>query len=141
MSDKVNRCIKAFNFTIERIGKHLTDEFPNNLNLYSYDKIVSGIIEKNKSKPIDLFTEHILKNDKYHIAILTGDEEFFKSNRHENFTSADDEKIHAMFHFKDCWDKMTDDSKVYIKCSMKTLINISKKYVDLNCEMLSQLKK
>lgn len=140
LKDKINNCVKMFNTVSERIGKHLLNEFPGNLELCAYDHIVAKIIEKRPTKPIDLFTEHIFNNDTYRKAILAGDEEFFRSNRHENLTSSDEDRIQAMFQFKTCWTKMTSESKEYIKKSMQQLIKISAQYVENNCQLTDKTK-
>jgi hypothetical protein len=132
---KIDNLINMFNVIVDKIGKHLLNEFPGNIRLYSYDQIVGGIIKQNPRKAIDLFAEHIYANAEYRKAILEGDEKFFKSNRHENLTSSDEDRIKAMFQFKECWDQMTKESKQYIKKSMSQLVNISEMYVNFMCEV------
>jgi len=138
---KINSCISMFNITAERIGKHLVNEFPGNLHLYSYDSIVTSIIRKNPRSPIDLFADHIFTNDKYRQAILDGDENFFKENRHENLTSSDEDRIKAMFQFKSCWGEMSDASKEYVKRSMTQLVIICGQYIELMCKIQDYKKK
>src|ERR1700722_18726427 len=96
----------VFNAVSEGIGKRLLAEFPTNRDLVIYNQIVTGIIKKKPFEPISIFMVHIYANDTYREAILNGDEKFFRSSRHENLTSSDEDRIKAMFQFQSCWDKM-----------------------------------
>jgi hypothetical protein len=126
---EMNNLTSMFNAISEGIGKRLVAEFPGNRDLVIYNQIITSIIKKKPLEPISIFMVHIYGNDKYREAILNEDEKFFKSSRHENLTSSDEDKIKAMFQFQSCWDKTGDELKKIIKSSMKKLVEIAGDYI------------
>ena len=127
-------CIKIFNSLCMKVAELLLSEFPKNMELTIYEAIVKKVIEKNYEEPISLFLVHVFQNKEYREAIMNGDENFFKSNRHENLTSSDEDRIKAMFQFKSCWNEMNDVSKNYIKEAFKKMIKVCNTYLDSKCD-------
>lgn len=140
---EMNNLASMFNAISEGIGKRLVAEFPANRDLVIYNQIVTGIIKKKPFEPISIFMVHIYGNDQYREAILNADEKFFRSSRHENLTSSDEDRIKAMFQFQSCWDKMSDELKKIVKTSMKKLVEISGDYILVkgdHSDMTNQLR-
>lgn len=127
-------CVNIFNSLCIKIGEHLLSEFPKNMELFIYDDIVRKVIKKNHEEPISLFLIHVFQNKQYRQAIMDSDENFFKSNRHDNLTSSDEDRIKAMFQFKSCWNEMNDESKNYIKAAFKKMVELCDTYLNTKCD-------
>jgi hypothetical protein len=129
----LNNCVCIFNSLCVKIGEHLISEFPKNFDLFIYNDIVQKVIKKNPDEPINIFLVHIFNNATYRKAIMDSDENFFKSNRHDNLTSSDEDRIKAMFQFKSCWNEMNEMSKEYVKEAFKKMVRLCNTYLDNQC--------
>ncbi len=134
LDTKCEKCVNMFNSVCDKIGKHLTSDFPNNRELYVYNDVVTNITKKKPEEPISIFLVNVYDNDDYREAIKNGDEQFFNNGTHENLTKNDEDNLKAMFQFKSCWKDMSDSSKMFIKEAMKTLINICDTYLIAKCD-------
>lgn len=138
--EQVNNCVDIFNTICQKIGEHLTSEFPGNRDLNIYNDVVNNVIKKNPTEAISIFLVNIYSDDKYRESILDGDEKFFIKNNHNALAKNDKDAVQAIFNFQSCWGKMNVESKTLVKDSMKALVNICETYLEAKDE-LNKLKK
>lgn len=128
INENLKQCILIFNTIICDISTILVQSFPNDQNMFMYNKYITSLVESNPVDPISTFILNIYCNDTYKKYILEGNDKFFVESNHEDITT-DDKKIKTMFQFKSCWKMMDDNTKNYIKNSLKTLVDVSEKYI------------
>ena len=102
-------------------------------------EVAESFSSQKPEEPIAYFLYHIYRNDDYRINILKENDDFFMGKFKElddNFSSDDNNIISAkymvkLFEFKELWAEMDMMSKLYVKRSMKALVQISQKYISL----------
>ena len=130
---KINKCVLAFNTIIEKISNILLNEFPRNNEIVLYNSLSTEIIKQNKTELISVFLKNIYSNDKYRESIISGNDDFFLNNQYDDIP--DKNAYVTIFQFKSCWNNMNDDLKKYIIESLKSLINISEKYIEFKSDL------
>ena len=130
-NEKIKKYVNMFNTVLNNINETILLNIENNIVIQSYVGTIKNIIRDSPDELIFIFIKNIYSNQEYKQNILSGDDKFFINNSYENVTN-DDNMIKL---FKSCWIILSDESKIYIKNAMKTLINISSKYIEMQCEM------
>lgn len=130
INKKLSLCIELFNTIIIDLKKIISKETAGNIAINIYSGVVDKIIETRKYEPISFFIRHIYSNDSYRNNIIEGNESFFADQNFDDITKEDEKKIKLLFQFKSYWKDFTLEKKEFIKNSMKTLVNICKKYIE-----------
>lgn len=101
--------------------------------------IAKSFVKKKPEEPIAYFLYHIYKNDEYRTNILEENDSFFlgKFEEMNDINNLDTEEVKEintnymvkLFEFKELWKEMDIMSQMYVKRSMKGLVQISQKYV------------
>jgi hypothetical protein len=110
---------------IDFVSNSVPDSFFNKNN-----KKLHTFISKYSESAITNFIQYIYSNDEYRVRLRSMDDRFFIE---QDFNTLDIKSTHIkkLFYFKDLWiNNFDDESKMLIKKSMKTLINISEKYIN-----------
>jgi len=119
-----------FNIVILGIVDFVSDCVPDSF-FNQNNKKLHNFISKCPESGIVNFIQHIYSNDEYRIRLRDMDDRFFIE---QDFNDLDIKSTHIkrLFYFKDLWiNNFDDESKNLIKKSMKTLINISEKYINI----------
>lgn len=128
-NEKLQMCIKMFNSLSEDMGNLLKKEFPYDQSMSIYSGVVSELIRNKPVEPISFFATNVYSNDTYRKYIIEGNEKFFLGNSY-NELGTDAENVKMLFEFKNCWGKMNDSSKEYIKNVFKTLVKVTAQYIE-----------
>jgi hypothetical protein len=139
LTEEINKFVNMFNSVCKQMGIHMLGKFPKERNICIYNDIISNIVKKKPEEPISIFLMKVWANDKYKNSIITSDEEFFTNGNHSDLTQGDQDNVNMLFQFREYWEKLGQDSKIYIKKAMITLVNICDAYVESNDE-LNKLK-
>lgn len=128
MSDikKLSKLESKFNLILLGMIKYII-EYHDDAKIKLLSIIVEKIISNKPEEPISCFLLHIYRNDEYRINILNENDNFFMNQDISEIKNSS--MIKQAFEFKDLWTKIDDDTKTYIKRSMKALVLISQKYV------------
>jgi hypothetical protein len=137
--EEINNYVNMFNTICKQVGSHLLGKFPKDRNMHIYNDVITDIIKKKPSEPISIFIMQIWAKDTYKNSILESNEVFFTNGDHNELTNGDEESVAALFQFKSCWGELNDDSKLFIKEAMKTLVNICDAYIE-NKDELNKLR-
>lgn len=129
INKKLELCIELFNTVLKDVKNIVSNELTGDFLTNMYNGVVDKIILVKPSEPILFFIKNVYSNDEYRKNIIDGNDEFFQNTKFDEIQN-DENKMKVLFQFKSCWYKLTDDKKIYIKNAMKTLIDISKKYIE-----------
>jgi hypothetical protein len=125
---KLDDLVCKFNIITMGIMNHVV-QYYNNIFIGNVKIVLENIIIKQPDELISGFLLHVYKNDEYRKNILEQNDNFFMQEDLEKVADGDQEKIVEMFKFKNLWQQFDDDTKVFIKKSMATLVMISQHYI------------
>lgn len=132
IQNKLNKCANMFNTIIVDVGELIKKEFPNQFT-EMYVSFLKSIAQEKPFEPISIFIKYVYMNDKYKKCLYDGDENFFLNfNDEYSFSEGEstlDQCVDMIFKFRNEWTRLSNDHKTYIKQCMKTLIDITDKYV------------
>lgn len=127
---KIELCVNAFNNMALEISKIMKTILPKDNEAKLYYNFFKQLVKAKPLEPISLFIDKVYSIDEYRLSIKNGNDEFFLDNNHENVIGDDKNKINKMFKFKSCWKELDGEVKHSIKEMMKTLINLTAKYIE-----------
>jgi hypothetical protein len=109
--------------------------FPNQ-SIKTLKTIIIEFIKSKPQEPILQFLQHIYRNDLYRESLRGGNDNFFigtiDSQSYDSDNSEiENDMIKKLFEFKEIWNRMDENTKQYIKKSMKCLVVISENYVKI----------
>lgn len=126
-----------FNLIIINMIKHLTDYY-SDPNMIQLKIILENIIIESADEPISCFLLKVYKHDNYRINILAQNDKFFideiNNNSDDDTISEyahDQDTMDKLFEFKNLWQQIDNDTKIFIKKSMMTLVRICDHYIPL----------
>jgi hypothetical protein len=96
--------------------------------------VIKNIIKKEPEEPIAYYITCIYNNDDYRKQINNKDDNFYTnqitidSNVIKNM-NIDEKKIKKVFEFKEIWKNIDNDTKKYIKKTMKIMNVLTSKYI------------
>jgi len=121
--------IFKFNIVVDGMIKHIVEKYKD--SKFSKIKILFDIFISNHSKePINMFLKKVYSNDKYRHNIIEENEDFFMNDTFDDVPDKDkDDAFKYIFHFRDLWKQISEDTKIYIKKSMYVLVKICEEYL------------
>lgn len=134
MSNNSKKNIKilenSFNKVITGMIEHLVTYYDyTDSNICKMKNMILESINNYPEEPISCFILNIYNNDEYRYYINNEDETFFLGETYDNITDGDENMIMKIFEFKTLWKQLDNDTKNFIKKSMKTLVQISRVYI------------
>ena len=130
INKKLSLCIELFNTVLIDIKNSIAKEIKNNITMNIYYGVIDKFISVRPNEPISFFIKHIYSNDIYRNSIIDGNEIFFSENNFSSLIKEDEKKLKSMFMFKECWVELSLERREFIKNAMKTLVDITKKYIE-----------
>lgn len=127
LKQNMNVCIEMFNNLLLDVTKTISDSIENDFMLKLYEKTIIHTTKSSPNEPISKFLIHICNNDNYRKNIVAGNDSFFINS--VDIDIKDKKDIDTLFKFRKYWTYMNDDTKKYIKESMKTMIKIADQYI------------
>jgi hypothetical protein len=127
--EKRKKLIFKFNTVVEGMIKHIVDKYKD--PQFSKIKMIFDIFVSQHSKdPINMFLKKVYSNDKYRHNLLEENEEFFMNNNYDDVPEEEkNDAFKYIFHFKELWQQISPDTKIYIKKSMYVLVKICEEYL------------
>ena len=125
--------VNKFNLVVINMIRHIT-EYYGDSNISQLKLVLEDIIINTPDEPIACFIMNVYKNDNYRHNILEQNDKFFldqldELDEFDESNKKEKETIVKMFEFKDLWYQIDDDTKNFIKKSMKALVIVSQKYI------------
>lgn len=132
INKKITLCIELFNTIVKDIKTTISRELPNSFSMSLYYMAVDRIVTTMPNEPISFFIKNIYCNDIFRKNIMEGNDAFFSESTTDGLgvSKNDENAINTLFQFKSCWKDLTNEKQLYIKKAMKTLIEITKKYIE-----------
>jgi hypothetical protein len=122
---KLSKLENKFNIILLGMIKYITN-YQNDAKITVLSTLIEQIISNKPDEPISCFLLYIYRNDDYRINILNENDAFFMNH---DISEIGNSMIKQVFEFKELWKKINDETKQYIKRSMKALVLISQKYI------------
>jgi hypothetical protein len=132
INKKISLLIELFNTIIKDIKTTISKELPSSFSLNLYYMAVDRILSTAPNEPISYFIKNIYCNDIFRTNIIEGNDAFFSESSHDKLgvSKSNENAINTFFQFKTCWKDLTKEKQLYIKNAMKTLVQITKKYIE-----------
>lgn len=132
---KLINIIDNFNYVLSNMIKFLATYY-NDINIFMIKNICDSILQNDPSLPISAFLMNIYKNDSYRKNLLKGNDNFFLEEYDKLLSislsssyNIDNELVKRLFNFKNIWLDSDQDTKEYIKKSMKILTLLCHEYL------------
>jgi len=123
-----NNMINHFNLVVISMIRHLTDYY-NDPSMTQLRIVLEEIIIETPDEPIAQFIMKIYKNDDHRRSILASSDNFYTSAIGSMNTNNMNTTKERLFEFNNLWNQIDDDTKSFIKKSMKTLVKICQQYI------------
>lgn len=126
--------IEMFNSITNGIGNHLLSKFSKNQKIIIYNNVICNMIKEKPTEIISLFIVNVYNNELYRTSILESDDSFFIKNELSELTKSEQNKIDVLSFIRECWKELNNESKKFIKESMKTLVKLCELYLNEICK-------
>lgn len=120
--------ITKFNKIIMGMLNYISEYYDDD-NVKNIRSGLQIVINNSPDVPITLFMHHIYSNDDYRKNIYEQNDKFFVDHDYTNHTKGDKEKILQIFAFKSMWNQFDEDTRNFIKKSMRGLMVICYNYI------------
>lgn len=134
INGKLATYINIFNTLVADMTNLITKDFPHKLDIKTYGTVILNLINEDPTQPISLFITQIYANDEYRNNILAQNDQYFEGESFNKITKNENERIQILDQIKSCWHELTVDRKNYIKTAMKTMVDVTRYYVNLKDE-------